>query len=59
MSLIDWAVLIGTLAFIVLYGIWKTRGSQDIDGFLKGNNTEHWWTICLSVMATQASASTL
>ena len=58
MSLIDWAVLIGTLAFIVLYGIWKTRGSQDIDGFLKGNNTEHWWTICLSVMATQASAIT-
>jgi solute:Na+ symporter, SSS family len=58
MSLIDWAVLIGTLAFIVLYGIWKTRGSQDIDGFLKGNNTERWWTICLSVMATQASAIT-
>jgi SSS family solute:Na+ symporter len=58
MSLIDWAVLLGTLAFIVLYGIWKTRGSQDIDGFLKADNTERWWTICLSVMATQASAIT-
>lgn len=58
MSLIDWAVLLGTLAFIVFYGIWKTRGSQDIDGFLKGNNTEKWWAICLSVMATQASAIT-
>lgn len=58
MSLIDWAVLVGTLAFIVLYGMWKTRGSQDIDGFLKADNTEKWWTICLSVMATQASAIT-
>ncbi|MGV3640410.1 MAG: sodium:solute symporter [Adhaeribacter sp.] len=58
MSLIDWGVLLGTLAFIVFYGIWKTRGSQDIDGFLKGNNTEKWWAICLSVMATQASAIT-
>lgn len=58
MSLIDWAVLLGTLAFIVIYGMWKTRGSQDIDGFLKGNNTEKWWAICLSVMATQASAIT-
>lgn len=58
MSLLDWFVLLGTLIFIVSYGIWKTRGSQDIEGYLKGNNSERWWTICLSVMATQASAIT-
>ena len=58
MSLIDWAVLLGTLTFIVLYGIWKTRGSKNIEGFIKADNTEKWWTICLSIMATQASAIT-
>lgn len=58
MSLLDWFVLLGTLVFITSYGIWKTRGSQDIEGYLKGNNSEKWWTICLSVMATQASAIT-
>ena len=58
MSLLDWGVLVGTLAFIAVYGIWKTRGSRDLEGYLKGNNTEKWWTICLSIMATQASAIT-
>lgn len=58
MSILDWCVLLGTLTFITCYGIWKTRGSQDIEGYLKSNNTEKWWTIGLSVMATQASAIT-
>jgi solute:Na+ symporter, SSS family len=58
MSLLDWGVLVGTLAFIAFYGIWKTRGSRNIEGYLKGNNSEKWWTICLSIMATQASAIT-
>ncbi|MDB5262941.1 MAG: sodium:solute symporter [Adhaeribacter sp.] len=58
MSLLDWGVLVGTLAFITLYGIWKTRGSRNIEGYLKGDNSEKWWTICLSIMATQASAIT-
>jgi len=58
MSYLDWGVLVGTLAFIALYGMWKTRGSQNIEGYLKGNNSEKWWTICLSIMATQASAIT-
>jgi solute:Na+ symporter, SSS family len=58
MSTIDWIVLLGTLAFIVIYGVYKTRGSKDIEGYLKGNNEMKWWTIGLSVMATQASAIT-
>ncbi|MBF9253961.1 sodium:solute symporter [Pontibacter sp. 172403-2] len=55
---LDWIVLLGTLGFIVIYGVWKTRGSQDIEGYLKGNNSMKWWTIGLSIMATQASAIT-
>ncbi|TYP75126.1 sodium:solute symporter [Aquimarina intermedia] len=58
MQLIDWIILLGTLAFIVLYGVWKTKGSTTVKQYLKGDNTSRWWTIGLSVMATQASAIT-
>ncbi len=58
MASIDWVILIGTLLFIVIYGSWKTRGSQNVDDFIKGGNDSKWWTIGLSVMATQASAIT-
>ncbi|WKN44647.1 sodium:solute symporter family transporter [Tunicatimonas pelagia] len=58
MSLLDWVVLIGTLLFIVAYGIYRTRGQQDIDSYLKGGYSFKWWTVGLSVMATQASAIT-
>lgn len=60
MHLLDWAVLIGTLAFIVLYGVWKSRKAEisDPDDFLAGKRDLPWWTIGLSIMATQASAIT-
>lgn len=58
MQQIDWIVLIGTLLFIVLYGTWKSRQQKNVDDYLKGGSTAHWWTIGLSVMATQASAIT-
>jgi solute:Na+ symporter, SSS family len=58
MSFIDWLVLACTLAFIVLYGIWKTKGSRNIDSYLLADHSLKWWTICLSIMATQASAIT-
>ena len=58
MSTIDWVVLIGSLLFIVIYGTWKTRGSKNIKSYLLGNNDAKWWTVGLSVMATQASAIT-
>ena len=58
MSTIDLIVLFGTLAFIVGYGSYKTRGSRNIEGFFLGNNSMKWGTIGISVMATQASAIT-
>ena len=58
MTQIDWIVLLGTLAFIVLYGTYKARGSKDVTDYLKGGNEAKWWTIGLSVIATQASAIT-
>ena len=58
MGLIDWIVLIGTLSLIVFYGLWKNRSHNNINEYLKGGNKARWWTIGLSVMATQASAIT-
>lgn len=58
LSWIDWSVLCVTLIAIVAYGTWQTRGSKNVKDYLKGGNTSKWWTIGLSVMATQASAIT-
>jgi SSS family solute:Na+ symporter len=58
MQIFDWIILGVTLAFIVLYGIWKNNSHENIKEYLKGGNEARWWTVGLSVMATQASAIT-
>ncbi|MEL6143080.1 MAG: sodium:solute symporter, partial [Bacteroidota bacterium] len=58
MSIIDWTIMCGTLAAIVIYGVWKTRKVNTVDGYLRGERDLKWYTIGLSVMATQASAIT-
>ncbi|MFY0652629.1 MAG: sodium:solute symporter [Cyclobacteriaceae bacterium] len=58
MHSIDFIVLFSTLGFIVGYGVWKTRGNKNIEGYLLGDKSMKWGTIGLSVMATQASAIT-
>ena len=56
---IDWVVLISTLLAIVGYGTWKTKSSSNsVQDYVRGGNSSKWWTIGLSVMATQASAIT-
>ncbi len=55
---LDWAVLTGTIAFIVIYGAWKTRGASNMASYFRGDYTLRWPTIGLSIMATQASAIT-
>ena len=58
LSWIDWTVLAATLLTIVGYGTWVTRNNKTAQDYIKGGNTTRWWTIRLSVMATQASAIT-
>ena len=58
MSLLDWIVLIGFMVFVAAYGIWKTRGKKNIQDYLLANKTTPWYTVTLSIMATQASAIT-
>jgi Na+/proline symporter len=58
MQLFDWIILIATLLFIVIYGVWKTNGSKNVQDYILGSNETPWHIVGLSVMATQASAIT-
>jgi SSS family transporter len=57
-SIIDWIILVSFLSFVVVYGTWKSRGSKNISSYLLTDRTTRWFTITLSIMATQASAIT-
>ena len=58
MEILDWFVLFFSVSFIVFYGIWKNFKNKDLHEYFKGGNKSRWWTIGISVMATQASAIT-
>lgn len=58
MHIIDWFVLSGTILFITIYGIWKTRKNRSAEDYLNSGHSTPWWAIGLSIMATQASAIT-
>lgn len=58
MNIVDWLIMGSTLAAIVIYGVVKTRNIHTAEGYLRGERDLKWWTIGLSVMATQASAIT-
>jgi SSS family solute:Na+ symporter len=58
MSGIDWIVLSLTLSFIVLFGLWKSRGTKTIESFLLADKQLPWYHVGMSVIATQASAIT-
>jgi solute:Na+ symporter, SSS family len=55
---LDWVILLGTLGFIVGYGVWATRRNNTRENYLRGGGDDRWWGVGLSVMATQASAIT-
>jgi SSS family transporter len=58
MSNIDWIVLIGTLLFVTIYGIYKSRQQQNLESYLLGDKSLPWYQVMFSVVATQASAIT-
>ena len=58
MSTADWIVLLITLALIVLFGLYKSKTTRDLDGYFLGNRTMPWYIVLLSIMGTQASAVT-
>ncbi len=58
MHWIDWTVMFTVLIGIIAYGVWRTRNVSSVKSYLMGDRELTWWTIGLSVMATQASAIT-
>src|SRR5450432_1887869 len=58
MRVVDWLVPCATLALVVFYGLWRTRGSRNSEHYLLAGQTMPWHAMALSTMATQASAVT-
>ncbi len=58
MRFADWCVLCGALAFVVAYGMWRGRGSSNVNKYLLAGKTMPWYAMAFSIMATQASAIT-
>ncbi|SDH59154.1 sodium:solute symporter family transporter [Chitinophaga filiformis] len=58
MSAADWIVLVVTLVGIILYGVWKSRGQRDMQGYFLDNQSMPWYIVLLSIIGTQASAVT-
>ena len=58
MSSADWIVLVATLLLIVVYGLYKSRTSRNLEGYFLNNRSMPWWLVLLSIMGTQASAIT-
>lgn len=58
MSSIDWIVLIVTLSVIIIYGVYKSRTTKNLDGYFLSNRDMPWYLVLLSIMGTQASAIT-
>jgi len=58
MSKIDWVVLIVTLSAIIIYGVYKSRTTKNLDGYFLSNRDMPWYLVLLSIMGTQASAIT-
>jgi len=58
MSVQDWVVLIVTLSGIIIYGVYKSRTTKNLDGYFLSNRDMPWYLVLLSIMGTQASAIT-
>ena len=58
MSTIDWVILITTLCGIIIYGMYKSRATKNLDGYFLSNRSLPWYMVLLSIMGTQASAIT-
>jgi len=55
---LDWVTLVLTLAGLVLYGLYRSRGAKSVNDFFLAGRTMPWYAMGLSIMATQASAIT-
>lgn len=58
MTVLDWIVISVLLAGIIMYGLYKSRTTKNLEGYFLSNRSLPWWLVLLSIMGTQASAIT-
>src|SRR5215216_3782323 len=58
MTSLDWIVLVSTLVLVILYGVYRSRTTRNLDGYFLSNRSMQWGLILLSIIGTQASAIT-
>jgi SSS family transporter len=56
---LNWVIVVGWITYIVIHGIRRSKGTNEIDGYFLANRSLPWWAVGLSVMATQLSAVTM
>jgi SSS family transporter len=59
MRAFDWLVVAAYIAWIIVDGLRRSRGTDKVDGYFLANRSLPWWAVGLSVIATQMSAVTL
>src|SRR5256885_269125 len=56
---LDWVIITVYLAYVLVDGARRAKGTREIEGYFLANRSLPWWAVGLSVMATQLSAITL
>ena len=56
---VNWLIVGAYLAYVVVDGVRRARGTKEVEGYFLANRTLPWWAVGLSVMATQLSAVTM
>lgn len=59
MSVIDWALFVAFLAYVVFDGTRRARQNRTSEDYFLAGRQVPWWAVGLSIMATQASAITM
>ncbi len=54
----DWIVIIAYLVGVVVLGLWLSRGQRTKRDYFLGNRDISWWSVGLSIVATETSALT-
>ncbi len=56
---INWLIVGAYVAYVLVDGVRRSRGTREVEGYFLANRTLPWWAVGLSVMATQLSAVTM
>jgi solute:Na+ symporter, SSS family len=56
--LMDGIVIVLYFAVIIAVGLYKGRGSRDLESFAIGNRSIPWWAVLASILAAEISAAT-